>query len=203
MGTPDSERFAAETFAERERLASLAADFGPDQWATPSLCEGWRVREVLAHMTMPFRISGFGFLGGMVRARFSFDRFADRDARTTTRKLRDEELAEIYRSNVRHPWRPPGGGPAGALSHEVIHGLDMTEPLELPAPPADRIALALGSAEPRNLAYFGVDLGGRRLVADDADLTVGEGEEHRLSAKDVLLVVTGRRALDGVRRRSR
>ena len=47
---------------------------------------------------------------------------------------------------------------AGALSHDVIHGLDVTEALGLPASPPDRIALALASAGPRQLKFFGVGL---------------------------------------------
>lgn len=50
---------------------------------------------------------------------------------------------------------------------------------------------------PRNLTYFGVSLHGVRLAAEDADVTVGEGttETPAMPVKDMLLVVTGRRAL--------
>ncbi|MCH7230308.1 maleylpyruvate isomerase family mycothiol-dependent enzyme [Glycomyces sp. L485] len=188
-------RLAEQTRAERERLSTIFDDLNPAQWSAVSLCEGWRIREVLAHLTMPFRLSGPRFFGGMVRARFRFDAFADRDARRATAAMADRELAALYRSNIEHPWRPPGGGRAGALSHEVVHGLDITEPLGLPAPPAERIGLVLSAAGSRSFAYFGVDLAGRRLVATDADAAVGDGAELRLPAKDLLLVVTGRRSL--------
>lgn len=197
MGHTDP-RFAEATFAERGRLAALFADLSPDQWAAPSLCAGWRNREVLAHMTMPFRLSGPGFLLGMVRARFRFNDFADRDARATARRLSDHELTELFGANIRHSWQPPGGGQAGALGHDVIHGLDITEALGLPAPPPERIGLVLSGGGPRNLAYFGVDLAGRRLEATDADCSIGDGEPLRLPARELLLVVTGRRALSDV-----
>lgn len=197
MGTDDA-RFTAETRAERQRLAALFEELSPRQWTSRSLCEGWRTREVLAHMTMPFRLSGPGFLFGMVRAGFRFNRFADRDARATAAKLDDRRLTALYRANIEHPWRPPGGGPAAALGHEVIHGLDITEALGLPGPPAERIGLVLSGGGPRNLAYFGVDLTGRSLRASDADYSVGEGEPLRLPARRLLLVVTGRMALTDV-----
>src|SRR5699024_12338076 len=95
-------------------------------------------------------------------------------------------------------WTPPGAGEAGALSHDVIHGLDITIPLGLPGPPVSRVALVLASTGPRNLAYFGVDLGGTRLVATDADVSIGDGVEHHLSAVEMLLVVTARRDLTEV-----
>ncbi|GEA86115.1 hypothetical protein Q760_16310 [Cellulomonas cellasea DSM 20118] len=191
------ENLAAESFAERERLATLLATLDGEQWTAASLCAGWRVREVVAHLTMPYRASPPRFLAGLVRARFSFDRYADQDARRTTLRMTDAELLDLFRANIEHPWQPPGGGPAGALSHDVSHGLDITEPLGLPGPPAHRIAHVLDHARPRHLKYFGVDLRGVRLDASDADVSVGEGttQIRTMPAKDILLVVTGRVAL--------
>ncbi|GAA5123897.1 maleylpyruvate isomerase family mycothiol-dependent enzyme [Pseudonocardia adelaidensis] len=184
-----------ETCAERARLLALLERLTPEQWGSPSLCAGWRVREVVAHMTMPFRTTPLRLVAGLARARFSFDRYADRAARADTARMTDDELLGQLRDNIRHGWRPPGGGEVGALSHDVIHGLDITEPLGLPAPPAERIAAVLRGAGPRNLDYFGVRLDGTRLVATDADVSIGDGSPVRMPVKDVLLVVTGRRAL--------
>lgn len=191
-----TDHIAAETFAERERLATLLGELGSEQWAADSLCAGWRVREVVAHMTMPYRTSAVRFMSGLVRARFNFDRYADRAARADTHALSDDELLACMHANVRNPWRPPGGGAAGALSHDVIHGLDITEPLGLPAPPAERIALVLGHAGERNLTFFGAELDGTRLIATDADISIGDGAPVRMPVKDLLLVVTARRTLD-------
>ena len=185
-----------ETFAERRRLADLLAGLEPDQWAADSLCTGWRIREVVAHITMPFRTRPLPFLLGMVRSGFSFNRYADRAARRDTSRLTDAQLLASLRDNVTHPWRPPGGGQVGALSHDVIHGLDITEPLGLPPAPASRIALVLGSVGPRNLRFFGTELD-HRFVATDADVTLGAGPDVHLPAKDILLTITGRRV--GVR----
>jgi uncharacterized protein (TIGR03083 family) len=195
MSTP-SARLTSETRAERARLVSLFADLAPEQWDTSSLCEGWRVREVVAHITMPFRTKPLGLLAGLVRAGFSFNRYADRDARSTAHVKSQAEVVDLLRRNIDNPWQPPGGRGAGALSHDVIHGLDVTEPLGLPAPPADRIALVLASGGARQLSYFGVDLEGQRLVATDADVSVGEGASALpMTAKEILLVVTGRHSL--------
>ena len=57
---------------------------------------------------------------------------------------------------------------------------------------------AIGSAGPRQLSYFGVDLTGRRLTGTDAEVSVGGGPvEVPLTAKEILLVITGRRPLAG------
>jgi uncharacterized protein (TIGR03083 family) len=185
----------AQTHAERERLAALLAELTPDQWNAPSLCAGWRVREVVAHITLPFRTGLLGFVTGLAAARFSVNRYADTAARRDGARMSDAELLAALRYNVRHPWQPPGGGQSGALSHDVIHGLDITEPLGLPAAPPDRIAAVLAHADGRALNFFGVDLTGLTLRATDADATMGTGEQLvELTAKDMLLVVTGRRA---------
>ena len=77
-------------------------------------------------MTMPFRLPRTRFVTGMVRARGNFDRFADRQAHADTETMSDQELLAQMRDHIEHPWRPPGGGNAGALAHDVIHGLDVT-----------------------------------------------------------------------------
>ncbi|WP_395727971.1 maleylpyruvate isomerase family mycothiol-dependent enzyme [Nakamurella sp.] len=188
---------ARATTAERERLVDLLTDAGPEQWAADSLCAGWRVREVVAHMTMPYRHTGETVMAGIAAHGGDFNSFADEQARQDTAALSDAELLASLRDNVRHPWQPPAGGQAGALSHDVIHGLDITEPLGLPRPPADRIGLVLAGAGPRQLAYFGVDLSGRRLVATDTDLVLGDGPVvTELPAADILLAVAGRTVLD-------
>ncbi|RMI28593.1 maleylpyruvate isomerase family mycothiol-dependent enzyme [Nocardia stercoris] len=193
---PDTDAYLREqTVAERQRLADLLTGRTRDEWGTPSLCAGWTVREVVAHLTMPFRLSPPRFLLGLVGAGFSFHRFADRAARADTARMSDADLLAALRDNVEHPWRPPGGGPAGALSHDVIHGLDITEPLGLAPAPPERIATVVRHATPKSLAYFGVDLDGRQLRATDADLTIGSGTEVLLPAKDILLTITGRRPL--------
>lgn len=194
MTTPDTDRtLASETFAERARLAALLAELSPQQWGRDSACRGWRIREVVSHLTMPFVISTPRFVTGLLRAGMRFDRFADRWARADTRVTPDAELLARLRENQHHPWRPPGGGQAGALSHDLIHGLDITEPLGLPAPPPQRIALVLHHATERQLRYFGVDLTGVRLVDPQTRISIGDGQPVSLSAKDLLLVVTGRR----------
>ncbi|WP_166997088.1 maleylpyruvate isomerase family mycothiol-dependent enzyme [Paramicrobacterium fandaimingii] len=189
------DQIVAQNQAERRRLVQILEGLSAEQWDSPSLCDGWRVREVVAHITMPFRTSPIRFFAGVVRARFNFNRFADWAARADTRSMDDSALLEQLRRNVEHPWRPPGGGAVGALSHDVIHGLDITEALGLPGPPPERVGMVLRESQEKNLAYFGVDLRGQQLVATDADAAVGQGAPVEMRAVDILLVITGRRPL--------
>src|SRR5699024_11351170 len=104
----------------------------------------------------------------IARSRFSFDRFADHDARATAARMTEHELLELYAANIDNPWRPPGGGEAAALGHEVIHGLDITEPLGLPGPSSERIARVLLHTTHPALASFGLDLRDVHSTASDA-----------------------------------
>src|SRR5690606_25341585 len=120
------EALRAEVVAERREQVELLASLRPEQWDAPTLCDGWRVREVVAHTTMPFRTSRRRLVAELIKARGSFDRMSDRCARRDAERLPAEALLASLRDNVAHPWSPPGGGPHGALSHDVIHGLDIT-----------------------------------------------------------------------------
>src|SRR5215467_7348303 len=54
--------------AERQDLADLLGDLPAGAWDAPTLCDGWRVRELVAHLTMPFRYSGVRFLAELARS---------------------------------------------------------------------------------------------------------------------------------------
>lgn len=195
----NDEATRAAVIGERTDLAAILADLTPEQWGQQSLCVGWRTREVVAHMTMPFRLPKSRFVSGMIRARGNFDRFADRQAKKDTKTMSDQELLAQMRDNIEHPWRPPGGGNAGALSHDVIHGLDFTVALGLKrAVPENRIAIILKETRGQNIKYFGTDLSNVRLEATDIDWTFGAGKALHGRGQDLLLVIAGRRLPEGM-----
>jgi uncharacterized protein (TIGR03083 family) len=183
----------AEVQAERTEQADLLATLTPEQWNAPTLSAGWRVREVIAHTTAPFRMSLGRTVWELTKARGDINRMADRLARRDAARLSPEELLAALRDNITHPWAPPGDGPRGALSHDVIHGLDITVGLGLDRrPPPERVALVLAGLRPKNAKFFGADLTGVRLEATDLDWVYGTGEPLRGLAQDLLLVVCGR-----------
>jgi uncharacterized protein (TIGR03083 family) len=185
--------------AERRAFAGVLAGLAEPDWEAPSLCAGWRVREVVAHMTMPFRYSPPRFLAELARSRGNFtamsDRVARRDARAPIGTLLDG-----WRTNVDNGWKPPGGGLAGALTHDVVHGLDITVPLGMEHPVSEEaLRVVLDNAtSPLNRKHFGIDLTGVRLEAVDLDWAHGEGEPLRGAARHLLMVLMDRRLPAGV-----
>lgn len=184
---------------ERRDLVAVLDGLTEKQWAAPSLCEGWRVREVVAHATMAYRYSLPKIVLAMVKARGNFNRAADACARADTRALTDAELLENWRANIEHPWQPPRGGPSGALWHDVIHGLDITVALGLDRRvPDERIAMMLEALQPAHIDYFGADLSGVRLQADDRDWSYGTGSVVTGATQHLLLVLSGRMVPPGL-----
>jgi uncharacterized protein (TIGR03083 family) len=180
--------------AQRAELAEVLAGLPAPGWDEPTLCAGWRVREVVAHITMPFRFSGRRFALELAKSRGRFNEMADRVARRDAAAMSPGDLAGALRSNTGHPWKPPGGGYTGALAHDLIHGLDITVPLGLAGPvPEERLRLILpGSLTDKSVRFFGVDLDGIELRAQDMDWALGSGAPLTGTAADLLLVLSGR-----------
>ncbi|MCU1536592.1 MAG: hypothetical protein JWP82_943 [Humibacillus sp.] len=192
-GEPD---VAHEVAAELTELADTLAGLPDEAWDAPSLCEGWRVREVVSHVTLPMHASTAAVAWGFVRSGFRWDRLADRRARLDGRRTPDELVAAL-RAPRMQAWTPPGGGATGALVHAVVHGLDITRALGLERrPPPDRLRLVLdGLTSPRSLAVLGADVTGVQLHATDLDWRHGEGRVVRAPAVDLALILAGRRPL--------
>jgi uncharacterized protein (TIGR03083 family) len=186
----DLQPAVAAEFAALAELLDLATDV---QWDTPSLCEGWRVREVIAHMTMAARYPEDKFTAELRRCDFDFGRLsneiASRDAQLPTSEL----LANLRSDEMRH-WQPPGGGYHGALNHVVIHGLDVTVPLGVPRRSSDEtIRIILDDlTEGGGHENFGTRFEGHRLRATDLDWSYGSGPEVRGKAEDIALLLCGR-----------
>jgi uncharacterized protein (TIGR03083 family) len=179
--------------AECLALAHLLEDLPPSSWDTQSLCAGWRVREVVAHLTMPARYPTPRFILELLKARGNFTRMADRCARRDA-TLPSQSFVAALRGQTMHTWKPPGGGYKGALVHTVIHSLDVTVPLSIHRQFADeRIRVVLdGLTDRSSLKYFKVDVTGIELHADDLDWTFGSGEALTGSAADLALILCGR-----------
>jgi uncharacterized protein (TIGR03083 family) len=182
--------------AQRGELAQVLAGLPAASWDEPTLCDGWRVREVVAHITMPFRYSGRRFMLELAKSRGNFNAMADRCARRDAAALSAAELADAVRSNVDHPWQPPGGGQLGALTHDVIHTLDITEALGLGVRvPAERLGVVLPNlVTPRSLKFFGTDLAGMQLQATDSGWVFGSGRPVTGTAQDLAQLLCGRTA---------
>jgi len=175
-------------------LADLLDTLPDEGWDTPSLCAGWRVREVVAHLTMPVRYSAAQFGAELRNCDGDFTRLsnvvASRDAALPT-----SALVGNLRDEMMHHWTPPGGGYTGALNHVVIHGLDITVPLGVRRrSPDETLRVVLDDLTRGGThAHFGFDLDGLSLRATDMDWRFGSGTPISGAAEDLALLICGRK----------
>lgn len=190
--TTESELQAAVT-NEFLALADLLEGLPAAGWDTPSLCAGWRVREVVAHMTMPVRYSAEQFMAELRDRDGDFTRLSN-DVASRDGALPTSVLVGNLRAETLHRWTPPGGGYSGALNHVVIHGLDITVPLGggRRATDEDLRAVLDNLTSGGTHAHFGFNLDGLKLQATDLDWSFGSGTPVSGAAEDLALLVCGR-----------
>ena len=182
--------------AQRLRLLGGLEALDEAQWDTPSLCAGWRVRDVVGHLVSILDLPLHRFLLGVAKAR-NFDRFADRVAR----EYGDRDPAALtarYRELSPKRFSPPVVGPIAPLVDVFVHTRDIERPLGLPSsldPAGLRTVLdfvcggkARGFIPVKRTA-------GLRFVATDLDWTVGAGLLVQGPADVLMLAVNDRSVL--------
>jgi uncharacterized protein (TIGR03083 family) len=180
--------------AHRRALADALSGLTREQWRGESLCAGWTPAHVLAHQTMPFRISGEDFMAGLHRSGGDFTTFSDQIAARDS-ALPPSELVGVLRDNANTVWSPPGGDLTGALSHDVIHGLDICWPLgieyEMPSQALTCVLDSLTSQGSQSL--FGFPLAGITVSAADLGWSAGAGAQLAGRGRDLVPLLAGRR----------
>jgi uncharacterized protein (TIGR03083 family) len=180
---------------ERREMADLIEALNDEQWHAPSLCNGWEVRDVAAHLTTAARIGVGAAMKGLVRARGNFNRFVNDDAMARRSMSRDDIVTEL-RSLADDRHHPPGTKPMDPLVDMLVHGQDITVPLDIDrAMPQD--AAVAGSTHVWSKGFpFSARkrFRGYRVEATNAPFATGEGAVVRGPIEAVLLALTGRRA---------
>ncbi|CAN5638904.1 maleylpyruvate isomerase family mycothiol-dependent enzyme [soil metagenome] len=182
---------------QRADLADQLSTFTPGQWASPSLCTGWSVRDVAAHLTHS-HLGVPDLLGAAIRSGFRFDAMMNRLVLSDNRT--PGELTAKLRSMVGSRRRPPTPTALDPLMDVLVHGQDLAVPLGIDRPMPVDAASAVADhlwrmrfpMNPRR------GLAGVRLVADDADFAVGDGRTVQVPIRDIVMLLAGRRALSSV-----
>ncbi|GAB2500112.1 maleylpyruvate isomerase family mycothiol-dependent enzyme [Nocardiopsis aegyptia] len=186
--------------AERRALIADLAGLPPRRWAEPSLCEGWTVHDVAAHLVDSARATRLGFLADLLRARMDFHRLNERGIARERGDGPADTLARL-REVASRTTTPPA--PLDTrLVEEVVHGEDVRRPLGITrAYPTEAVVRALRVQVRTPVAYGGGKerAAGLRLDASDSGVDIGDGPVVTGSTLDLLLALSGRRtALDGL-----
>jgi uncharacterized protein (TIGR03083 family) len=178
--------------AERADLADFLATLTPQEWQQPSLCDGWTVKDVVAHVVSYEELGPAGLLrrfakGRIVRAnQVGVDEFA---------ALGPQQLLAFLRDHLQPRGLTAAFGGMIGLVDGTIHQQDIRRALgRYRSIPADRLerVLSLVPGNPRLGA--GRRIRGLRLRASDVDWTHGDGPEVTGPGEALLMAMTGRRA---------
>ena len=163
-------------------------------WERPSLCEGWRVRDVVGHIlygnelrlwTLPLRLARFGFSSDRSGKAYSIARA---QGRPITELLHDFD--------TRNPWAGTCRvfPPKLVLVDRLVHHQDIRRALDQPRTiPSDRLVATL-DATPTLGSVFGAKkrTKGLRLEASDVDWSWGDGPIVSGPGEALLLAMLGR-----------
>lgn len=190
--------YAALMWAETADLAAFATGLPEADWDHPSLCDGWRVRDVIGHMCVGHTESLASILVEVARHRFDIDagskvasvEFADAHAPTELAAL----IADIAAHHTRKGISRLIPTKAGFTDH-LVHHQDIRRPLGRPREiPEERLVAALdsltqhlGSSMPAKKRLEGL-----KVTATDVDWARGEGPEVRGPAEAIVLASLGR-----------
>lgn len=181
--------------AERADLAGFLRTLTPEQWDAPSLCEKWRVRDVIAHLVSYEGLSVAGLGQRFVRGGLLPDRVNEHSVQEHQASTPASLLARVER------YEQPEGLTAGfggriALTDGMIHQQDIRRPLGLPRQiPPDRLRVALPFAYTAPLVRGFWNCRGVTVVATDVDWCAGSGPEVHGPGEAVLMALGGRRGV--------
>lgn len=179
--------------AERAWAAHLLESLPDEAWRRPSLCDGWTIRDVAAHLTFAHS-PVHRLLWPALKAGFRYDKLIHDTAVRST--LTNREVVTTLRGFVGSRRRVPFITDVEPLIDVLVHNQDICRPLgiEHPMPPdaaaaaADRVL-----STPPPIRRWRPPRG-LRLVATDTAWSFGDGAELRRPMEDHLLALTGRGA---------
>lgn len=180
------------THEHRQRVADLLATLTPEEWDTPSLCAGWRVRDVAAHNVETHLMTPGRFFTQFAGSGFRFTAFNARGVfRHSTEPTSD--LLQQFRATAARSSAPPG--PAlTVLGETVIHGEDMARPLakHIDTSPDALVAVAGYAVRTTPLLHGKQRSAGLQLRATDVAWAHGEGPEVSGPAAALIMAICGR-----------
>lgn len=126
------EHLWALAHTERATLAEDLSILGAEQWRHDTLCAGWDVEQVVAHLTTAANVSRWQWLRSMLGARFRPDVYNQRRLAEHLGGTPAETL-DRFRAVITSTTAPSGDTPAW-LGEVLVHAQDIRRPRALPRP---------------------------------------------------------------------
>lgn len=177
---------------ERAEVADFLESLRPEQWDQPSLCRGWRIRDVAAHVISYEEHNRIDLARRLLRARLRLGRLNEAGLAEYSH-YDAKELVAFLREHLTPRGATARFGGRVGLVDGMIHHQDMRRPLGMQRRiPAERLlhALPFAVTAPPLRGFWTAR--GVRLVATDLDWSRGRGPEARGEAEALLMVLAGR-----------
>lgn len=180
---------------QRATLADLLSGLDPPAWQVASLCTGWRVRDVAAHLSLAQ--AGIGeILPWFLRSGLSFNGMVRESA--IHLPATNAEIIARLRALIGTRRTAPFVTTMEPLLDVLIHAQDICVPLGIDRPmPHDAAGAAANrvvTLNRRPAIRLRRPPSGVRLVATDTEWEWGEGETVRGELRWLLLTLAGRPA---------
>lgn len=182
---------------QRRRIASFLDQLHAQEWEQPSLCDGWTIKQVAAHLAVvPQAPSLSQMVAMIVRARGSLDQVNHDIACDFARLRTPAQLVATLRDQASDRDLPRVTSVRNLAMDIVVHGQDMAVPLHRSLPvPHDAAVYALERAWGMGWPFHARKrLNGYRIAATDASWTAGDGPQISGTTVALLLLATGRTA---------
>lgn len=180
--------------AERGALADDLARLTPEQWAHQSLCSGWTVRDVVAHLTAAASTGPGAFFGQFARAGFNFDTYANAGLSRRLGAGADATLAG-FRAVQGSKTSPPGPKPTW-LGEVIVHAEDIRRPLGIGHTYDPEAVRAVAAFYRGSNTLIGAKnrIAGLALKATDQVWSTGTGPAVEGPLLSLVMAMTGRGA---------
>ena len=181
-------------FEERDSIVQTLRSLTPEQWDAPSLCDGWRVRDVAGHMITGVEMSLPTVLIKTVQAGFNINKASARAGKEAGSRPTDE-LTTALASTTELSGFAKVLGYAKLVPDITIHHEDIRRAVGLipHEVPAERMKFSLSTLRKDTGPLKAKKrTSGLRFVATDLDWAEGEGPEVRGPALSLLLAMGGR-----------
>lgn len=179
---------------EREALAADLDVIDEAAWGTPSLCPGWTVRDVLAHMTALARMTPARFFQKLFASGFNLARLQAKDI-SLEKGGSAQETLDRFRGVTRNANGLPGQQKT-LLGETLIHAEDIRLPLGIRHEYPLGALVTVAEFYNRSNLVTGTKrrIAGLSLRATDVDWSTGSGPVVAGPMLSVLLAMAGRRA---------
>jgi uncharacterized protein (TIGR03083 family) len=181
--------------AQRLRVADLLDQLTDEEWRQPSLCDGWTVRDVAAHLTLQ-QLTLRQAMPTVVKYRGNLPRATSEAAREQAQVRSTEQIIAGIRGMVGTRGLNVGVTVREALIDALIHGQDIALPLgrQLEIPPyaaAEATTRMFTMRWPRPFPATRT-MKRFRVTASDIDWAAGDGPEVHGPMGAIMLVSSGR-----------